>query len=118
MLSSSTVDHLRNRLWSGSWRSICVNSRQNDSPHIRFFALKRGRKSERSGNSRALRELSAHVLVWTDARKARNVLICFPLKFTKTARKRSLVKRVFRLSMDVLLMIGADAPTFRADFGS
>jgi hypothetical protein len=31
-----------------------------------------------------------------------------PLEFTKTARKRSLVERVFRLSMAVLLMIGAD----------
>jgi hypothetical protein len=53
MLSSSTVDRLRNRLWSGSWRSIFVNSQQNDSPHIRFFVLKRGRKSKRFGNSRA-----------------------------------------------------------------
>jgi hypothetical protein len=39
-------------------------------------------------------------------------------ELTKTACKRSLVERVFRRPMAVLFMIGADAPTFRADFGS
>src|SRR2546425_8063045 len=42
MLSSTTIDRLRNSLWSGSRRSIVVNSRHHGSSHIRFFLLKRG----------------------------------------------------------------------------
>jgi hypothetical protein len=34
--------------------------------------------------------------------------LSLPIEFTKTASKRSLVKPVFRPSMAVLLMIGAD----------
>jgi hypothetical protein len=119
MVSSSTIDHVRNCLWSGSWLSIVVHSWQNDSPPIRFFALKRG---EIRANNMATPEHYANhqalFLVWTDARKARNALIRLPLELTKTACKRSLVERGFRLPMAVLLRIGADAPTFRADFGS
>jgi hypothetical protein len=41
MVSSSTIDRLRNSLWSGSRRSILVNSQQHSSSHIRFFELQR-----------------------------------------------------------------------------
>ncbi len=65
MLSSTTIGYLRNRLWSGSRHSTCVNSRQHASSHIRFFLLKRGRKSKRNGRSRASVEPSARFFLWT-----------------------------------------------------
>jgi hypothetical protein len=40
-----------------------------------------------------------------------------PSEFPKTIRKHPLVERPDLLRMAVLLMIGADAPTSRADFG-
>ncbi len=51
--------------------------------HIRFFALKRGRKSKRFGDSRASVESSVHFLMWTDARKARNALLTCRLNLQK-----------------------------------
>src|SRR6266487_5075796 len=41
MLSCSTIDRLRNSLWSGSRLSTFVNSQQNGPSHIRLFELQR-----------------------------------------------------------------------------
>jgi hypothetical protein len=78
---------------SGSRHSTGVNSRQNGSPHVRFFSAKRGRKSKQHGRSRALREPILPVfpcgMVMFYARRTPG----FPLEFTKTVRNDPLLER-------------------------
>lgn len=107
-VSSTAIDHLRNHLWRDSRYARVVNSRQDSEFLVRSFVFRRGKKSKRTGRSRALREPPARLLVWTGTGKARNALIHVPLLLTKTMHHHPHHEPVFMLPMVELLTLHAD----------
>jgi hypothetical protein len=78
MLSSTTIDRLRNSLWSGSRHSTFVNSWQNGSSHIRFFSAKRGEmRATKLADREPLPEPLARFFVWTSDGFVRDALPAF-----------------------------------------
>ncbi len=100
-------------VFRGSRRSICVNSRQNSSSHVRVFELKRGemRANELAdGEHHANRR--ARFFLWTGDGFERDATRALTPEFTQTVHNTSLLERFFRLSMVGLLTLRAKCSLF------